>query len=178
MATSSEHVMNWRNRTKQRLIEYKGGKCERCGYDKIQYPRAFVFHHNDPSKKEMSLSKVCRALEKLKKEVDKCTLLCARCHAEIHDEADEKKRQFRLDIKPRTPRKLKLCKYCGTGFKTYHRKQKFCSVKCKAIGTRKVLNRPSKHVLKNMRKSMSLTSIGKKFGVTHGTIQKWLNVKC
>ena len=67
------------------LIAYKGGKCERCGYDKSS--RALEFHHLNPSEKDFGISKVLtRSVQSLKEEADKCVLLCSNCHAEIHDE--------------------------------------------------------------------------------------------
>ena len=67
------------------LIAYKGGKCERCGYDKSS--RALEFHHLNPSEKDFGISKVLtRSIQSLKEEADKCILLCSNCHAEIHDE--------------------------------------------------------------------------------------------
>ena len=68
---------------KKVLVEYKGGKCERCGYSKCL--RALQFHHIDPHTKEFEVSRARQSLDELKKEADKCMLLCANCHAEIHD---------------------------------------------------------------------------------------------
>ena len=66
---------------RERVIDYKGGKCESCGYNK--YRGALEFHHLDPSQKDpLGLRK--RSFESLKKEVDKCVLLCANCHREEH----------------------------------------------------------------------------------------------
>jgi hypothetical protein len=42
------------------------------------------FHHADPTKKEFSISRAFKGLEALKKEVDKCHLVCNNCHGEIH----------------------------------------------------------------------------------------------
>lgn len=71
---------------KHNLIQYKGGKCQRCGYDKCE--GALQFHHRDPAEKEFTLSSTNISkeitMEKLYAEVDKCDLLCANCHAEIH----------------------------------------------------------------------------------------------
>ncbi len=66
-------------------IEYKGGVCVICGYKKSS--RALNFHHIDPSKKSFGISArgVTRAWIKVQKELDKCVLLCANCHAEVHD---------------------------------------------------------------------------------------------
>lgn len=72
---------------KHKLIEYKGGKCERCGYNKCE--GALQFHHIDPTLKEFTLSHINLndtnfAFEKVINEIDKCELLCANCHAEQH----------------------------------------------------------------------------------------------
>lgn len=69
------------------LIAYKGGRCERCGYNKCN--RALEFHHMDPSIKEFGIStNINRNIDELKAEVDKCILLCSNCHAEVHDELE------------------------------------------------------------------------------------------
>lgn len=80
------NVSNRRDKIKTLAIEYKGGKCFRCGYNKCE--RALAFHHLDPSKKDFGLSKngLTRSWEKTKEELDKCVLVCHNCHAEIHDE--------------------------------------------------------------------------------------------
>lgn len=70
---------------KKKALEYKGNKCSICGYDK--YTGALQFHHVDPSKKDFSLSgNHGRSWEKYKIELDKCVILCANCHAELHSE--------------------------------------------------------------------------------------------
>lgn len=85
MATSKQ-VSNWRRRLKKKAIDYKGGKCERCGYNK--YQGALQFHHKDPSKKDFAIGSGghTRAWDKVKIELDKCELVCANCHFEIHGE--------------------------------------------------------------------------------------------
>jgi len=72
---------------KQKCIEYKGGKCEKCGYDKCQ--GALDFHHVDPTEKDFNISKARHTSWekhhiKIKSELDKCQLLCANCHREQH----------------------------------------------------------------------------------------------
>ena len=42
------------------------------------------FHHLDPNEKDFTISGKSWAFERLKKEVDKCILVCNRCHTEIH----------------------------------------------------------------------------------------------
>jgi len=70
-------------KNKQKAIDYKGGKCARCGYNKCT--AAMDFHHIDLSKKERQVSDILGgAWAKSKKELDKCILLCANCHRELH----------------------------------------------------------------------------------------------
>jgi 5-methylcytosine-specific restriction endonuclease McrA len=65
------------------LLERKGNKCARCGYDKCS--RALEFHHTNPNEKDFGISTILtRSIASLKEEVDKCELLCANCHAEEH----------------------------------------------------------------------------------------------
>lgn len=76
-----------RRAIKKRLVEYKGGKCELCGYNKCI--GALQFHHSNPEEKDFDISKVVNSssgadMQKLYSEVDKCLLLCSNCHAEQH----------------------------------------------------------------------------------------------
>ena len=71
-------------RIKKNCVQYKGGKCERCGYNKCL--GALEFHHKNPEEKEFSLSNKKKRFEILKIELDKCLLVCANCHREIHEE--------------------------------------------------------------------------------------------
>lgn len=75
-------VMEWRRKTKERLVKYKGGKCEVCSYDKCL--NALEFHHLSSNEKDFQISGKSLSFEKLKKEVDKCVLVCSNCHKEIH----------------------------------------------------------------------------------------------
>lgn len=72
-------------------VEYKGGKCEICGYDECY--KALHFHHTDPTKKDPNFVKMMDSksanIEKIKPELDKCLLVCANCHIEIHAKWDE-----------------------------------------------------------------------------------------
>jgi uncharacterized C2H2 Zn-finger protein len=68
---------------KRQCIDYKGGKCSVCGYNK--YNGSLTFHHLDPSKKEFGIAEGrCYNFEKLKLELEKCILVCRNCHGEIH----------------------------------------------------------------------------------------------
>jgi hypothetical protein len=73
---------------KQKAVEYKGGKCNICGYDKSI--AALEFHHIDPTKKDFSISNFkSYSFSKIKTELDKCILVCANCHREIHSNLTE-----------------------------------------------------------------------------------------
>jgi hypothetical protein len=79
----NKKTVEWQQKTKIQAINYKGGKCIKCGYDKC--PAALDFHHLDPSKKDFSISsKKNRSFDKIKFELDKCVLICRNCHAELH----------------------------------------------------------------------------------------------
>ena len=76
------NVMVHRKRTKLKLVEYKGGCCETCGYNKCV--EALEFHHIDETTKEFPLSGSTKSLVRQKAEADKCIMLCANCHRELH----------------------------------------------------------------------------------------------
>ena len=70
---------------KQKAVNYLGGQCSQCGYNKTL--NALHFHHLDPKEKSFELSKNilrCKAWEVIVIELNKCILVCANCHAEIH----------------------------------------------------------------------------------------------
>src|SRR3982751_3267445 len=75
-------VTKRRRKLKTLAVEYKGGKCERCGYKNCI--EALDFHHLDNTDKSFSISKdgSTRGWEKIKVELEKCILLCANCHRE------------------------------------------------------------------------------------------------
>ena len=66
---------------KERL-EYKGKQCIICGYSKCI--QALDFHHLHD--KDFNLSDRNLKLDwiEIKKELDKCIVVCANCHREIH----------------------------------------------------------------------------------------------
>lgn len=82
---ATEAVQKRRDKIKEILVEYKGGKCEICGYNKCI--SALEFHHLDPNAKDFGIGAkgYTRSIEINKKEVDKCILVCANCHREIHE---------------------------------------------------------------------------------------------
>ena len=66
-----------------KALDYKGNKCELCGYNKCK--TSLHFHHKDPKEKEFKISGNWGLnWERVKRELDKCMLVCANCHGEIH----------------------------------------------------------------------------------------------
>lgn len=73
----------YRQKIKELAVEYKGGKCKKCGYNKCIW--SLEFHHVNSLEKEFSLSKYQSfRWDKVKKELDKCILVCSNCHRELH----------------------------------------------------------------------------------------------
>ncbi len=77
-------VTKRRKRLKEKAVKLKDGKCIFCGYKK--FIGALDFHHLDNNDKEFGLSTrgLTRSWEKTKEEVNKCILVCANCHRELH----------------------------------------------------------------------------------------------
>lgn len=79
-----ERVTKEKQQLKIKAVEYKGGKCVQCGYNKSM--AALEFHHIDPNIKEQNIAKYStRQWDAVKVELDKCILVCANCHREIHE---------------------------------------------------------------------------------------------
>jgi 5-methylcytosine-specific restriction endonuclease McrA len=77
-------VARRRAEIRQRAIDYLGGCCQRCGYDRGM--EALEFHHRDSARKEFGISSsgYTRGWAKVRAELRKCDLLCANCHRETH----------------------------------------------------------------------------------------------
>ncbi len=76
-------VVKRRKKVRSMAIEYKGGKCEICGYNRCV--QALEFHHLSEDKDfGISDKGYTRSWEKVKKEIDKCILVCSNCHRELH----------------------------------------------------------------------------------------------
>ncbi len=77
-------VAKRRKKIREMAIKYKGGKCVLCGYKKCI--QALEFHHIKSAGKDFGISDkgYTRSWERVKKEIDKCVLICANCHKELH----------------------------------------------------------------------------------------------
>lgn len=83
---SKYYTKRRRRKLKELAVKYKGGCCEVCGYDGKRCLDVMEFHHRDPTKKDFGIgqSGETRAWEAIQSELDKCMLLCCRCHREGH----------------------------------------------------------------------------------------------
>lgn len=125
MTTSSERVINWRKRTKERIVQAFGNKCGICDYTKCD--EAFDLHHLDPLQKEFSMASIRawpKSWDKIVVELRKCVLLCCRCHREVHagvtdvpnniQRFDEKFADYKtLEKMDRESKHRKQCPVCG-----------------------------------------------------------------
>jgi len=160
---------------RKQAIEYKGGKCEICGYDKCI--KALEFHHKDPEKKDKNWGRMRGwKWEKIKKEIEKCDLLCCRCHREIHSELDAikyNKATYNYSTKEAKPFISKQCQICGKDFKTKKDNAKFCSYKCSNLNHRKVKHPSKEELAKDIKEIHNFCEIGRKYNVTDNAVRKW-----
>ena len=71
------------SRMKILSVEYKGGECQLCGYNRCY--AALDFHHINLHSKDFRISDGRqRSWERVRKELDKCVCLCSNCHREVH----------------------------------------------------------------------------------------------
>ena len=157
---------------KLEAIEYKGGKCQKCGYDKCY--AAFDFHHRDPNEKEFGWNKLKkRSKETIFKELDKCDLLCANCHREIHVDPNLMAivvQRSKDRIKTKNPT-FGNCAECGTRYKKKMAKQKYCCHKCSEV-KRTITDWPDN--LPALIKASSNVAVAKQLGVSESAVRKRL----
>lgn len=121
-------------RRRRELITERGGCCAECGYNRSQ--RALHFHHLDPSEKSIwSEGRGNATVAEIDAHPERFVLLCANCHIELHDRADQAAKQWRD------------CARCGARFATNvsrlkKRRGLYCSRRCayadrpaQAVGT-------------------------------------------
>ena len=76
---------NKRKLAKEKAVQYMGSKCHHCGWC-FEVLDVFEFHHKDPSEKDFNIGQfITCSWDKVKKELDKCLMLCANCHRIEHD---------------------------------------------------------------------------------------------
>ena len=83
-----KYQQNKREQLKEKCLQYLGGKkCKHCGINYLPIS-CYDFHHVKGDKED-TLSRMIGSGKEwylLKKELDKCVVLCANCHRLIHKE--------------------------------------------------------------------------------------------
>ena len=82
---------NIKSRNRQIIRDYKSSGCVICLYNNCM--RALHLHHVNENLKNPALTGICYASSvkarwstvRLADELQKCLVLCANCHAEVHD---------------------------------------------------------------------------------------------
>lgn len=80
-----ERLSNLRERNREWYREYKANiECSRCDEDHIA---CLDFHHKDENDKTAGIRQMVEdgyAIDTIKKEMDKCIVLCSNCHRKEH----------------------------------------------------------------------------------------------
>lgn len=136
-----------------------------CGYDKCV--SALEFHHLGNKEESPAYIIMRWSWERVKAELEKCILVCANCHREIHYEDRD------LDLKRfLKPWVEKNCPTCKSEFDTKNEEQIYCSHNCHKLSTRKA-ERPTVEELTSLLKEDSFVSVGKMYGVSDNAVRKW-----
>ena len=113
----NNYILMWAKKIK--AIDLLGGECSKCGESDIF---KICFHHKDPNIKESYIRDLrgCR-WSTLKKEIEKCSLLCHNCHIEHHDRGVSTKHKLnkQLYLQYKNKFECSICKYS----KSYNRKK-------------------------------------------------------
>ena len=150
-------VTQTRQNKKLKAVQYMGGKCIICNYNKCI--SALHFHHIEPHQKEFGFSSnITKSFDVLKKELDKCIIVCSNCHCEIHsgliniddyiDIQSEIRSSYVEEAKP----------------------EKFFKPVVK------ISKKPSKEVLEKLVWEMPCVKIGEMFGVSDNAVNKWCKI--
>lgn len=106
----SVYLSVWAKRIK--AIDFLGNKCEKCGENN---PLVLAFHHVNPKQKSddinsivQSKSHISSKWSELKKELQKCILLCHNCHVELHHPSTNLLKVKLIELKG-----VNACERCG-----------------------------------------------------------------
>lgn len=164
---------NWRKKARSYLAVAFGGKCTICGYDKTI--AALDYHHVNPKEKDSMLSMAMRngyAWSKIVEEARKCTIVCCRCHREIHAGVTELPKNYAkfneeyVDVIKLKTKEFDKC-VCG---EEKPKKQQHCSIACSRKQARKF--DITKEELEGLVAEKPYTEIAKIYGVSDKAIVK------
>ncbi len=120
----TKYRREWTRRRRSQALYLKGSKCVRCGTKE-----RLEFDHIDPSKKSFTIEFGKYSWPDIKKELDKCQLLCHDCHV-------KKTKEDRPIPDHGTFAKIKqgcYCDICSSFFNKY-RRERYKSVRPSSNG--------------------------------------------
>ncbi len=81
----------YRAESKRTYVDYLGGACVDCGL-RSEHACIYDFHHRDPQQKEFQISFAKgHSWDLVRRELDKCDLLCSNCHRIRHSKSHNRK---------------------------------------------------------------------------------------
>ena len=175
---SYERVKNFRIRLKERIVYVMGDSCQCCGYDRLN--SALELHHLNSQEKEFTLGQNTNiSWNSAKEEIQKCILVCANCHREIHaglidnstlQSSFNIERALEIDklVDDVKHKKITFCKSCGAEI---YKGSELC-IQCFAQ-QRRIVDRPNRTELKEMIRTIPFTQIAKQYNVSDNAIRKW-----
>lgn len=187
-STKNARVCEWRRKAKQTYVDYLGGKCVQCGYSRCL--AALGFHHRDPSQKDFGISMLyLKWGPEVRQELDKCDLLCANCHSEVHAKLREElvaKQKASVDSLRREEPLVVVCTACGKQKSVRPSRARvsgvyYCSRSCPArarpkLNTasqrREYVQYPTAEQLTSLLKAKPATDIARDLGVSSSALKK------
>ncbi len=167
---------------KVKAVNHKGGKCIKCGYNNCV--AAMIFHHRDPKTKDFDWSHLRKqSWKRIIEELDKCDLLCCRCHSEIHYDKSilEEAVQWMAEKKHTTKGtkvsgEIGYCKYCNKSFvrTKWDKNKKYCSRECVRLSQERV-KWPNHDELLEIVTKLGMVKVGKNLGVSPRAVKKRLD---
>lgn len=174
---NNDAVKNWRKNLKERALKLFGGRCVCCGYNTCS--AALEFHHLEPAHKDFTLSSVYKnpkSWDAIVKELEKCALVCANCHREIHYGSRSIEYKCYLDKTLIDYRLYETDKYkkCICGI-TIIKTKKYCSPECCARDRQTIKWEQERDSILHLKDDLNLSyiQIAHKYNTSDNTIRKW-----
>ena len=175
---SYQRVKDCRKRRKEDIVYVMGEHCQICGYNKAI--TALELHHLNPADKEFSIGAILnKDWELINSEIQKCILVCANCHREIHERLITKDLKSSYDISKANEISERINRlkhhqdrYCPNCGEIISQKAKYCP-KCANEMQRKI-ERPSREELKQLIRKESFLGIARMYDnkITDSAIMK------
>lgn len=151
---------------KRQCLEYKNQfSCSICGYDKNI--TALDFHHVESNTKDFTIASVKNLMinEHIKQELDKCQVLCANCHREVHS----------LEESTFTPQMLTTSapNFCIDCNNVCYKNAQRCLPCYKQQASKKSKCPTKEQLIQDFQELKYFTKVAAKYGVSDNTVRKW-----